>query len=804
MRAPSINGVVNEFVERVQQRDYYRDQIQFQREIPARSPVTRSCEMEPQLADYLTDRGIDELYEHQTDAIEAVRDGQNAVLATPTASGKSLAYTIPAIERAHHHDGRTLYIGPQVALINDQESTLSEFAVPFDDISVSQYTGSLDSDERQQARDEDPDIVLTTPDMLHCGLLSHASDIWRAFFESLDLVVVDEVHEYRGIFGSHVGLVCRRLSRICDRLGTDPQFVCCSATIGNPRKHAATITGQSTDSFVLVDQEASETGPTHWLFWQPPEYDEGNSPVDAGQRRSHHGETMRLFVDLVMRGYQTVVFTRARQTAERYATISSDTLAERGKADIAQSVTAYHAGLRDDRRGTIETTLHSGDCAGVWSTSALELGVDIGALDAVLLDGYPGTQMAAFQRAGRAGRGTDPSLVALIASEDQLDQYVIKHPRELFDQTPERAVANPSNSHLLRLHTHAAAIEQPLRTTDETYFGPAFPDLVSTLTDEDELARRQTSQGLEWRRTASGRTVNPYEQGLRTITERTVTLQVRGGTADELGELPLNAALRDVHPGAIYHHQGQNYEVQSLDLDRDVAWLAETDSDYQTRVQYEESMTIGGDIDTKPLATRDDVTVHFADVTRRKRVTGFQRRDHRTGEILSEESLDLPETTLSTRALYVTLPPGLKRLMQTMSGSFEGGLHAVQHALVATFPLVILCDRRDVGSVSTAEHPQTETSALFIYDSYRGGVGLARNGYEHVEKLFQHTWELLADCGCSNGCPACIQSPHCGRANEPLDKQLAATITMALADPSRQTTDSAPESNSTTASEDGT
>lgn len=792
MRARSIHGVVNEFVEWVQNREYYRDQIQFQREIPARRPITRSCEMERRLADLLANRGIDGLYAHQTDAIEAVRNGQNVVLATPTASGKSLAYTIPAIERAHKYDGRTLYIGPQVALINDQETTLSDFAAPFDDLSVTQYTGSLSSDERQQARDEDPSIVLTTPDMLHCGLLSHAGDLWRAFFESLELVVVDEVHEYRGVFGSHVGLVCRRLARICDRLGADPQFVCCSATIGNPREHAATIAGQPTDSFELVDEDTSETGPTHWLFWQPPEYDEGDAPAGGGQRRSNHGETMRLFVDLVMQGYQTVAFTRARQTAERYATISSDTLAERGRADIAQSVTAYHAGLRDDRRATIETALHSGDCAGVWSTSALELGVDIGSLDAVLLDGYPGTQMATFQRAGRAGRGTDPSLVALVASEDQLDQYVIKHPNELFEQTPERAVANPSNSHLLKLHTHAAAMEGPLRTADEAYFGSTFPDIVSTLTNDGELTRRQTDQGLEWRRTASGRTVNPYEQGLRTITERMVTLRVRGGATDELGKLPLNAALRDVHPGAIYHHQGQNYEVQSLDLDRDVAWLAETDSDHQTRVQYEESMTIEEDSATKPLATRDDVTVHFADVTRRKQVTGFQRRDHRTGEIMTEEALKLPETTLSTRALYVTLPPGLESLMQTMSGSFEGGLHAVQHALVATFPLVILCDRRDVGSVSTAEHPQTETSALFMYDSYRGGVGLARNGYDHIEGLFQHTWELLADCGCSDGCPACIQSPHCGRANEPLDKRLAATLTMALADPSRQAADSTP------------
>ena len=279
---------MDEFVDWVRNREYYTDQIQFQRAVSARSPETRPCEMDSAVTGQLADRGIDELYAHQADAIEAIRRGQNVVLATPTASGKSLTYTIPALERARDHDGRTLYIGPQVALINDQEATLSDFAAPFDDLSITQYTGALSSAERQQARDEDPSLVLTTPDMLHCGLLSHAGDIWQAFFESLDLVVVDEVHEYRGVFGSHVGLVLRRLKRLCERFDANPQFVCCSATIGNPREHAATITGQPTDSFTLVDKDTSETGPTHWLFWQPPKYDEGDAPAGAGQRRSHH------------------------------------------------------------------------------------------------------------------------------------------------------------------------------------------------------------------------------------------------------------------------------------------------------------------------------------------------------------------------------------------------------------------------------------------------------------------------------------------------------------------------------------
>jgi DEAD/DEAH box helicase domain-containing protein len=552
---------VDEFVERIRDRGYYRDQIRFRRPTPARGPETRPCEMDAGLADRLAGRGIDELYAHQVDAIEAVRDGRNVVLATPTASGKSLAYTVPALERARDHDGHTLYVGPQVALINDREATLSGIAGAFDDVSVTQYTGALSTAERRRAREGDPSVVLTTPDMFRCGLLTHANDLWRAFFESLELVVLDEVHEYRGVFGSHVGLVLRRLSRLCDRFDADLQLVCCSATIGNPRDHASTITGRPADSFALVDGDTSETGPTHWLFWQPPTYDEGDAPTGEGRRRSPHAETMRLFVDLLADGYQTVAFTRARQTAERYATISSDRLAERRAVDRAEGVTASHAGLRDDRRAAIETALHDGDCPGVWSTSPLELGVDIGDLDAVLLDGYPGTRMATFQRAGRAGRGTAPSLVALVASEDRLDQYVIGHPHELFDGTPERAVADPANPHLLRLHTRAAAAEQPITTADEAYFGPTFPDVVSALAEEGSLTRRPTASGLEWRRTAAGREPNPYERGLRTATERRVVLRVRGGRPEELGALPLEAALRDAHPGAVYHHQGRTYGV---------------------------------------------------------------------------------------------------------------------------------------------------------------------------------------------------------------------------------------------------
>jgi len=778
---------VEETIAWLRDRPYHYDQIQLQRVTSGRTGNTRELALQSPVDQALSEHGIDDLYAHQAEAIEAVRQGRNVVLATPTASGKSLAYIVPALERAAETGGNTLYLGPQVALINDQEATLTSLTETLnEDIPVAQYTGALSQTDRQAVRADEPNIVLTTPDMLHCGVLANARSLWEWFFDRLEVVVIDEIHEYRGVFGSHVGLVLRRLARLCERFDADPQFICCSATIGNPRDHAATITGQSASSFALIDEDTSATGPTHWLFWQPPTY-VGKAPEQGGQRLSHHGETLRLFTDLISKGYQTVVFTRARQTAERYAAESASTLLDRGENDLAGAVTAYHAGLRDDRRATIESDLHTGDCPGVWSTSALELGVDIGGLDVVLLDGYPGTRMETFQQAGRAGRGQEPSLVTLVASEDQLDQYIINHPDELFDGSPEQAIANPANPQLLRVHARFAAAERAITPADTEYFGSTFPGVVANLTEAGQLQRRSRATGLEWVQTRTSSAPSPYETSLRTIEDREITLRVQdqGGT-DDIGRLPFTAALRDVHPGAIYYHQGQTYEVTRLDLDWDLAWLTPTDAEYQTRVQYDETITVNREIKATPLATRDDVTIRFAEVTRRKQVTGFERRDPVRGEQLGHDTLDLPETTLQTRTLYFTLPGSLENVLNTMSGEFDGGLHAVEHALIATFPLSLLCDRRDIGGLSTPHHPETDGSTIFIYDGYPGGVGLARSGYEQIEDVLRQTWELIAACSCDVGCPACVQSPYCGNANEPLDKRLALVLLTALADPKRR------------------
>jgi DEAD/DEAH box helicase domain-containing protein len=760
---------VDETLAWLRERPYYEGQIRAERTVPASEPSFRGVDVSSRLSTALESRGIDRFYGHQARAIEAVRNGENVVLATETASGKSLAYTVPAFERAMDKRATTLYLAPQVALINDQTETLSELADELgfaSGVSVAQYTGRQSRSEKESIRERQPTVLCCTPDMLHYGLLPHARRLWKWFFERLETVVVDEIHEYRGVFGSHVSLVFRRLARLCTEFGADPEFVCCSATIGNPIEHAATVTGREAGGIRLLDEDESESGPTHWLLWNPPEYADGKE-WGSGRRKSSHTEAERLFCDLLSQGYQTLVFTGSRQTAERYASESAGTLRDRGEYDLADGIAAYQAALSDDRRRDIERGLQSGDLRGVWSTNALELGVDIGGLDAVILDGYPGTRMAAFQQGGRAGRGTAPSLVALVAGEDQLDQYLMSNPESFFEGSPEKAVTNPENERLMPPHVRSAADESWLRPEDDRYFGPEFPSVVADLTEQGLLSHRETSEGLRWLNDGAS---PQYETGLRSIDDRQV--QLRGPDGETLAELAFDDALRDVHPGAIYHHQGRSYEVTDLDLSTNVAQLQTTWADYFTRVLHEKAITVEQDLKERTLAAREDVTVRFAEVEMRKQITGFQRFDASTGEALGTESLDLPETSLNTRALYFAVPPDIERKL-TGGGDLPGGIHAAEHAMISMFPTTVLCDRRDVGGLSMPLHPRTEAPTIFVYDGYPGGVALAETGYEDIDGLLGTTREMLAGCPCDGGCPGCVQSPHCGNANDPLDKGLA-------------------------------
>jgi len=773
---------VEETIDWLRERPYYEGQIQDERTVSGREATFADLDVAERLASALEGEGIERPYAHQAGAIEALRAGENVVLATETASGKSLAYTVPAFERALDRRATTLYVAPQVALINDQTETLSALAEELgfaSGVSVAQYTGRQSKSEKRAIRERQPTVLLTTPDMLHYGILPHSHRLWDWFFERLETVVIDEVHEYRGVFGSHVALVARRLARVAERFSADPDWICCSATIGNPIEHAATVTGTDASSYTLVDSDESASGPRHWLLWNPPEYS-GGGGWGSGRRRSAHVETKRLFVDLVQRGLQTVVFTPSRQTAERYASDSADELGDRGEHNLADAVGAYQAALTDDRRRDLEADLKSGDLRGVWSTNALELGVDVGGLDAVLLDGYPGTRMQTFQQAGRAGRGTDPALVVLVGGEDQLDQYVMAQPDALFEHATEEAFTNPANDQLLPPHVSCAAMETWLKPEDDHHFGGRLPDVVTALESAGELERRTTNDGIRWPYAGGG---SPQQDvNLRTIDDREVRLLYQG---DAIARLGFDDALRDAHPGAIYHYQGATYEVTDLDLDRGVAELSRTWADYFTRVLHDKTITIEADVRATSLDARPDVPVRFAEVTRRKQITGYERRDASSGEVIGERSLELPETSLTTKGLYFTVPHAVESALLgadgaeratpdgAEAGDLPGAIHAAEHAMISMFPFECLCDRRDVGGLSTPVHPYTERPTIFVYDGYPGGVGLTRAGFEDVEALMGVTLDMLRSCDCADGCPACVQSPHCGNGNDPLDKDLA-------------------------------
>jgi DEAD/DEAH box helicase domain-containing protein len=789
---------VDEIVEWLSGHRRAGDRICHQHRVPGQDATFASLDVHPRVERALDARGIEECYAHQVEAIRAVREGNNAVVATPTASGKSLTYTVPALERALRSGSRTLYVAPMRALINDQEATFEKFVdgLGFGPrVGIAQYTGQQTQHEKRAIRDDEPQILLTTPDMLHYGILPHAHRLWEWFFDSLELVVIDEVHEYRGVFGSHVALVLRRLARMCERFESTPAYICCSATIGNPVEHASGVTGQPEDSFALTGEDTSATGPRNWVFWNPPLTQDGaadggqgdaDTPTAGGKRRSPHPETTRLFCDLLQRGYQTLVFTGARQTAERYTQQASDRLRERGEHDLADAVTAYQAALKQDRREEIEAGLRSGEVRGVWSTNALELGIDIGTLDAVLLDGYPGTRMATHQRAGRAGRGTDPALVALVGGRDQLDQYFMTNPGRFFDGDLEKAVVNPDNEELLPDHVACAARENWLKPGDDARFGPSFPDHVADLEADGRLERRETNAGIRW--TYDGERSPHQSLSLRAIDDREIRL-IDTGRDETIARLPFADGLRDAHPDAIYHHQGRTYEVATLEPDNGRALLSETTATHHTRALREKRISIERDLRNRRIDRYGGLDVHLADVTIRQRIDGYVRYDGSDDEGTRVEFQDpLPETTLRTQSLYFVLPPEVERAIRDESrdeSEYGGALHAVEHGMISLFPLELLCDRRDIGGLSTPRHPDTGRGTIFIHDGHPGGVGLTRGGYESFTPLLGRTREMIDDCPCESGCPACIQSPHCGNANSPLSKGLAVTLidTLSARDP---------------------
>ncbi|HEX6418623.1 MAG TPA: DEAD/DEAH box helicase [Acidimicrobiales bacterium] len=695
--------------------------------------------------------GVDTLWTHQARAIDLVRAGRSVVVATGTASGKSLCYQVPLAEAAAApvRRGTTLLVFPTKALAHDQLRSLAERGFP--GVAAGAYDGDTGNEERAWIR-RHATAVLTNPEMLHSGILPH-HDRWSTFLSRLRYVVVDELHAFRGIFGSHVAHLLRRLRRLANHYGADPTFVCCSATIGRPERLASALCGVPVEAVV---DDGSPRSERLVAVWNPPPLDEA-----TGARVSPNGETAGLVAGLVRAGHRTIAFCRSRRTTEVVAADVRRRL-PRGARD---RVMPYRGGYLAEERREIEERLFGGRLEGVVATSALELGVDVGGLDAVVLNGFPGTIASFWQQAGRAGRSGRPSAAVLVAGSDQLDQWMAAHPHELVGRPPEPVVINPANPFVADAHLRCAAHEKPLTHADERYWPGLLDEVVRRLALDDQLVVQQRGRGRGPQALYTGGGWPSHGVGLRVGAGGQVALRTADGEA--VGTVELARACEQAHPGASYLHAGRSWRVVDLDLEGRCAvvepddgatyTVARTDIDIRV-TSWEKRRRVGA------------LVVGLGAVEVHQQVTGYQRKDAVTGESLGATPLHLPRSTLTTRAFWYRVPEGLLDEAGVDRRDAPGALHAAEHAGIGVLPLFTICDRWDVGGVSTLYQPDIGGPAIVIYDGYQGGAGVAELGYEAAERHVGATAEVIEACRCAAGCPSCVQSPKCGNGNDPLDK----------------------------------
>ncbi len=687
-----------------------------------------------------------------------LRDGRDLVIATGTASGKTLVYNAAFAEAALTRPKATaLYLYPTKALARDQLRAVRALKLP--QVKASVYDGDTPRAERPLIR-KNANLVMTNPDMLHLSLLpDHAR--WADFFFRLSMVVVDEAHVCRGVFGSHVAMVLRRLRRLIAHYGGTPRWCLASATVGNPGELATRLTGMT---FEEVTDDRSPRGEKLFAFWNPPVVDE-----DTGQRRSALSEASWLMGRLADRDVRTIGFTRSRRAAEL--------LAEFARRDVAEAKTrarikSYRAGYLAEDRRRIERELADGDLIAIASTSALELGIDIGTLDAAVLTGYPGTRASMWQQAGRAGRRDGDALAILVAQDDPLDQYLVNHPDDIFERPPEAAVIDPTNPYVLEPHLRCAAREVPLREEELGFFGdvPDVKKAVERMTDRGELVQRREA----WHdrgKDAPHRAVDVRAGGGH------VYSIVIAGTGELLGTADEHRAYATLHPGAVYLHMGEQYLVEELDLVQRVAVVASADPDYYTQARDVTDIEVA---DVLSRTSIGEVEQSFGSVRVTNQVTSFVRKLVATGEVLDEVPLPLPPVELETRAVWWTIPVSVLDRAAVGPRDVPGAIHAAEHAAIGLLPLVATCDRWDIGGVSTPMHPDTGMTTIFIYDGYPGGAGITERGARDADRWLRATLEAIRQCPCSRGCPSCVQSPKCGNGNEPLDKTGAVSLLAAI------------------------
>jgi DEAD/DEAH box helicase domain-containing protein len=717
---------------------------------PREATLVKLPDLQPELSEALRKMGASRLYSHQLEAYEQVRLGENVVVATATASGKSLCYKIPAFQNAlGRAKSRAIFLYPTKALAQDQLGKIKAFGLR--GVYPATYDGDtphvLRSDIRRRAN-----ILLTNPDMLNIGILPN-HEAWADFLRNLEIVAVDEAHVLRGVFGSHVAAVLRRLRRVARLHGGDPRFVLTSATIANPQELAESLTGLP---FTLVDNDGASTGERRVIFRNPPLLDK-----EKGERRSLLTEAALVFANLVSQGVRTIAFARTRKAAELIYRYAADRLGVEG----ARRISPYRAGYTPRERREIEGRLFRGDLLGVVSTNALELGVDVGTLDAVVCCGYPGSVASIWQQWGRAGRGKDPALAVYIAGRDSLDQFLFENPPRVLGRRVEAARVTMENPYILGPHLLAAAHETPLDADDEEYFGPAYRNVAKAMMEARALA------------SSGGRLVyvggdNPARNiSLRSASSETVL--IADGEGELIGTAEATRAPSELHPGATYLHRGTAYEVESLDLRSHRAVARRGPNRYYTMPRVETDVEVLEEIEKRDLANGS--VLHWGRVRTTDSVTYFKKVRVADDKEVGVYPLDLPDVILETQALWVTLPP-LPREARPSFESFGGALHAGEHGMIGLLPLFAMCDRADIGGLSTPVHRQSRLPTVFVYDGYPGGVGISRRGFDAFESLARDTLGVITRCPCERGCPACIQSPKCGNWNEPLSKDGAVSL----------------------------
>ncbi|MCO7275461.1 DEAD/DEAH box helicase [Cellulosimicrobium cellulans] len=764
--------------------------------------------------------GVDRPWEHQVAAADAAWSGRHVALATSTGSGKSLAFWLPALSSVRAdaaarlldpgriesvaRRGAVLYLSPTKALAADQLSGLQRLldAAGTRDVRVATCDGDTGQDERRWVR-EHADVVLTNPDFLHFALLPNHRG-WSRLLRDLRYVVVDEGHAYRGVFGAHVSLVLRRLRRLAAhyaREGDRPlTFVVASATTADPATSAARLVGVEPDDVVTVAQDTSPAGRKTFALWEPPVVVGFDAATDAGPAEGHHdddptvptavdaaaehprrsatAEVADLLADLVIAGARTLAFTRSRRGAESVAVQTQDSVRVVDPR-LVRRVAAYRGGYLPEERRELEDAVRTGDVLGLATTNALELGVDISGLDAVLIAGWPGTRMSVWQQAGRAGRAGADGLVAFVAREDPLDTFLVHHPEAVFDAPLEATVFDPANPYVLAPHLCAAAAENPLRSEDLAAFGD--PDAVRGLLDVlvARGALRRRASGWYWTHAqpASGMTDLRGSGGtpVRVAEARTGRL---------LGTVDAASADGSVHDGAVYVHQGRTYVVEHLDLADHVALVRRQDVDHGTWSRSATSITIVDEPADGDVAAGREVVERswgpvgwgYGPVDVCSQVVSFQRRRLPDMQVLGTETLDLPERTLPTMAVWWTVPQSVIEEAEVDADELPGALHAAEHASIGLLPLLATCDRWDLGGVSTALHADTGEATVFVHDAYPGGAGFAERGFELGATWLRATRDAIARCPCHDGCPACVQSPKCGSYNAPLEKAAAVRL----------------------------